>query len=134
MGSYLTSPTYCENKRLKSYIRTKLHPVYQHVYGFIGASLIGTNSLPKAVQARTGVKTGFDLMKKQLTEDNDQFDHPEKYPGHTRIEAAQEIADDIAGIEAGNHIKRRYEGRFDSVRLRQNLSWSAKSLWHNLRL
>jgi hypothetical protein len=99
--------------------------VYQHVYGFMGASLIGNNILPEEVQRRTGAKTGIELVEKQLKEDIDQRDHPEKYPEKDRqgIEASQEVADDLAGIAASNLIRGRINspGLMNSEQLRQQL-------------
>lgn len=95
--------------------------VYQHVYGFIAASLFLDKALPEIVRKRTGAKTGLELAEKQLKEDYDQFDHPEKHKGHPREEAAQEIANDIAGIAAGNLIRERYNKVIDNTRLRQLL-------------
>jgi hypothetical protein len=99
--------------------------VYQHVYGFIGASLIGNSKLPQLIIDRTGVQTGLELVNKQLQEDQDQRDHPEKYPEKDQqgIEANQEVADDLAGIAASNLIRSRISspGLLSAPQLRQQL-------------
>lgn len=90
--------------------------VYKHVYGHIGALLIGDNAIYYAFG-----QTGFERQAEEFALDIDQRDHPERHPGHSSEEAAAEVLDDLAAMRAATAIRQRIRGQITGEQLRGKL-------------
>jgi RHS repeat-associated protein len=97
--------------------------VYQHVLGHAGATMIGDSLLlPPIKSGFTGGKrawTGTQLTQFAYEEDVRQRNNPTV--DHTIAEADAEIADDLAGRQVGDLMKRGLSGGLTTDQLRQKL-------------
>jgi YD repeat-containing protein len=94
--------------------------VYKHIYGHAGMTLLGNRYLFLGFSVRGG-KTGDEIREAQLAQDIDQRDHPNKYPGHSALEAATEVRDDIAARAVGEFMRDRFSSKINNTELRQNI-------------